>query len=654
MQVNQSLAVDLYELTMAQVYYKQKRNTVATFDALIRSEARPFYVACGIDDALLALENFRFNPEDVEYLKGLRIFDDDFLNYLATFKFNGTVYSVEEPEILFASEPLLRVTANIIEGQIVESIVLNRLNLAITLATKALRITLAAKGRKIYDFSLRRTQGIEAALACARYSYICGIAGTSNLQAGFLYNIPVAGTMAHSFVMSFEREIESFAAFAKTFPARSILLVDTYNTKKGIDNAIKIAAILRKMGCGLVGIRLDSGTLQTDAKYARILLDKKGLIDTIIFASGNLDEYKIGELIKQKAPIDAFGVGTNMGCSSDLPFTDVIYKLVEVKESGNDFIPTMKLSENKTTLPGKKQIFRSADETGIIRDDTIALEGEKLSGKKLLKKVMDKGRRLHKNRSLPEKKKILLEKIKKLPDEFKQIKVTAGFPVNVSKQLSALTERLKEQIEKRTAEKVVFLDIDTQNDFIHEGGVLYVKGSEKIIDNIKTITAFTKTNDILIISSQDTHKKNCEEFKQFEEHCLRGTRGHKKIKESLKDNYKLISCKKVYSVKELKKFISSSGQLILEKNNLNLFSNPNALPLLNLIFPDKIYLYGVVTEYCVKEAITELLKHDFPLYVIEDAVKEISSAERDRLFSVWKQRGVQFIKTQAVLAKIKP
>ena len=314
---------------MAQVYFKQKQDSLAVFDLFIRSQNRPFYIACGIDDALSALEDFTFHKEDIDYLRSLGLFEEEFISYLKNFKFNGDVWALDEPEIVFSAEPIIRVKANIIEAQIIESILLNKINLAVTLATKSARVVMAAKGKAVYDFSLRRTQGLEASLAAAKYSYISGAEGTSNVYAGFMYKIPVAGTMAHSFVMSFEREAESFLAFSKQYPAKSILLIDTYNVNEGIQNAIKISRYLRKLGCTLLGIRLDSGDLINDAKKVRALLDKDGLIDTCIFASGNLDEYKIDELIKKNAPIDAFGVGTNMGCSADLPFTDVIYKLVE-------------------------------------------------------------------------------------------------------------------------------------------------------------------------------------------------------------------------------------------------------------------------------------------------------------------------------------
>jgi nicotinate phosphoribosyltransferase len=647
--MSKSLLVDLYELTMAQVYFKHKRNVLATFDLFIRSRRRPFYVACGIDDVLNYIQDLRFSKEDIDYLKSLAIFEDEFLDYLKNFRFKGDIWGIEEPEIIFAQEPILRISGSLIEAQIIESIILNKINLATTLATKAARVVIAAKGRGVYDFSLRRTQGEEASLAAAKYSYMVGAKGTSNVYAGFLYNIPVVGTMAHSFVMSFEREIDSFLAFTLQFPTKSILLIDTYNIERGITSAIKVAKFLKRRGFELLGIRIDSGDLTKTVKYVRSCLDREGLVDTFIFVSGNLDEYKIDKLIKENVPVDAFGVGTNMGCSSDLPYTDVIYKLVEIKERGKDFIPTMKLSEGKTTLPSKKQIFRIFNKNGFMEKDYIELERERICGKKILKKLMNGGRRTCKEKSLEEKREIFLEKIKKVPPYLKKLDSVCNYPVKIGKQLSLRLKGLKEKIEKRISPKIVFVDIDTQYDFLDKKGALYVKNSESILKNLKLLTNFAKKHRILILSSQDTHRKEDPEFEQFSPHCIKGTWGHKKIKETLIDKYKIISFKKSYSSEELRKIVEKFNQIILEKSILNVFSNPNTLKLLEIIFPEEVYVYGVVTEYCIKEAVNGFLKWGFSVVVIEDAIKEISSKEKDKLFSIWKKKGVKFIKTRYLL-----
>ncbi len=647
--MNSSSVVDLYELTMAQVYFKEKREAYATFDLFIRSRKRPFYIACGIDDALSALERFRFTPGEINYLKSLSMFDADFLKYLENFRFQGEVWAVSEPEIIFPSEPIMRVTANIIEAQIAESILLNKINLATTLATKAMRIVLASKGRGVYDFSLRRTQGIEAALACAKYSYIAGVRGTSNVYAGYLYGIPVVGTMAHSYVMSFDREIDSFFAFVRQFPTKSILLVDTYDTKKGILKAIKVARALKKMGFNLLGIRLDSGDLISDSKYARLKLDEEGLIDTIILASGNLDEYAISDLIEKKAPIDAFGVGTNMGCSSDLPYTDVIYKLVEIKENSRSFTPVMKLSSQKTTLPSKKQVFRIFSPCGLMKEDYICTFEEGFDGKKLLKKVMYKGKRLSREKSLKEKQKLLIDKIKLLPEGLKKIDASYVYPVLISEGLKKSARYVRKSIKARTARKIVFFDIDTQFDFLSKKGALYVKSSEKIIPNIKKLISFANKNKIPVVSSQDTHVKCDAEFNDFPPHCVGGSRGHRKLAFTLFNRRKIISYRRVYSDEEIKRIIRHYPQIVITKNTLNVFSNPNTAAVFDLFFPEEVYVFGVATDYCVKEAVEGLLKRNFSVFIVEDAVKEISQKEKKRLFSFWKNRGVRFIKTNRLI-----
>lgn len=645
---SENLAIDLYELTMAQVYFKYKPETQATFDLFIRSPKRPFYVACGIDEALSYLENFRFSKNEIEYLKSLSMFDDEFIAYLKRFRFKGTVWAVEEPEIVFAQEPIMRVTAPLIEAQLAESYLLNKINCATTLATKAARVIMAAQGKSVFDFSLRRTQGIDASCACAKYSYMVGASGTSNVLAGSLYKIPVVGTMAHSFVMTFEREIESFLYFSYQFPFKTILLVDTYAVKKGIDSAIRVAHYLKRKGIEIIGIRLDSGNLLKDGHNARLSLDKEGFIDTTLIASGDLDEYKIRDLLARKAPFDAFGVGTHLGCSSDRPYTDVIYKLVEVKNRGQNFIPTMKLSEGKTTYPGRKQIIRSFDNEGFMEKDVLALDKEKVHGKKILKKVMENGKRLCREKTLEEKRKLFFSKSMLLPSYLKELDSKKYYPVDISQGLFNLAKTLGEEIRKRTKEKVLFIDIDTQEDFLHKNGALYVPDSEQILQNAKKLTSFAHKNGILIISSQDTHKKDDLEFQEFPSHCVKGTEGHRKAKETLLPKSKIITSKKLYPVEELKKLAEKYEQLIIEKYTLCVFANPNMEPLLEAVFPDKIYLYGVVTEYCIREAVEGLIKHRFPIYIIEDAVKEISSKEKEKLFANWKERGVEFVKAQDV------
>ncbi|MBM3250219.1 MAG: nicotinate phosphoribosyltransferase, partial [Candidatus Omnitrophica bacterium] len=334
-------------------------------------------------------------------------------------------------------------------AQILESLLLNAVNLQSMIASKASRVVTAAKDRRVYDFSLRRTHGAEAGLKVARAAYLAGCSGTSNVLAGALYGIPVAGTMAHSFVMSFKHEIDSFLAYAETFPQKSILLVDTYDTVKGIKNAITVALYLKEKGFRLQGIRLDSGDIVGLSKRARRMLDAAGLDYVRIFASGNLDEGKIRDCLKKGALIDSFGVGTNMGTSSDAPSLDVIYKLSEVTDEEGEFLPVMKLSKGKVTYPGRKQVFRVSDKKGKYLKDIIGLEKEKIEGRPLLVKVIAAGKVIYRKPPLDKSRDFLRQNLNRFPQGMKEISSGYGYPVTVSAGLKRLRKRLSGELSKR-------------------------------------------------------------------------------------------------------------------------------------------------------------------------------------------------------------
>ncbi|MCM8781293.1 MAG: nicotinate phosphoribosyltransferase [Candidatus Omnitrophica bacterium] len=449
--MNRSLLVDLYELTMADCYLTYRQHAFATFDLFVRQlpKNRTYLVACGLEDVLSYIENLRFSREDIDYLRKQKLFSKDFLDYLKDFEFSGDIWAVPEGTIVFAQEPILRVTASIIEAQIIESYLLNTVNLQTMIASKAARVVWAAKDKAVYDFSLRRTHGLDAAVKVARSSYIAGVAGTSNVLAGRLYGIPIVGTMAHSFIMSFKQELDSFLAYSHMFPGRTILLVDTYNTKRGIQNAITIGLYLKDRGYRLLGIRLDSGDLVFLSQMARQMLDNAGLNYVKIFASGNLDEFKIEDILKKGACIDSFGVGTNMGTSEDAPYLDIIYKVSEVTDENKRFLPTMKLSKAKVTYPGRKQIFRIQDKKGRFIKDIIGLEKETIRGKPLLIKVIDKGRVIYKNPTLKKIRAGLKKNLDRFPKELKEIRSDYYYPVVISSQLKKLTWGLTMQLKNR-------------------------------------------------------------------------------------------------------------------------------------------------------------------------------------------------------------
>ncbi len=449
--INLSFLVDFYELTMAQAYFKYKPNTQATFDLFLRDLPvnRSYCLVAGLEDCLDFLQNLKFDSRQIEYLRGIKIFSEDFLKYLAEFSFKGEVWALPEGSVCFANEPIIRVTASLIHAQIIESFLLNTVNLQSNIATKASRVVQAAKGKAVYDFSLRRTQGIDASIKAARSCYIAGCAGSSNCMAGLLYGVPLAGTMAHSFVMAFNNELESFRSYAEVFPDSTILLVDTYDYKKGIGNAVIVAKELEKKNKRLKAIRLDSGDLCAVSKLARKVLDKNNLKYVRILASGNLDEYAITKLIKRKALIDSFGVGTKMGTSADSPYLDVIYKLCEVSDNENDFLPRMKLSTAKITYPGRKQIYRIKNRKGIIEKDILGLEDESIKkAEPLLVKVMEEGKVVYSRPNIHEIASFSRNNLAGLADNLKKIEKRNQFTVKPSRALKKLKHKLIKQNKK--------------------------------------------------------------------------------------------------------------------------------------------------------------------------------------------------------------
>lgn len=450
---NMSIFTDYYELTMCAAYFDNKKFEPATFDLFIRRlpENRSFFLFAGLEQVLEYLQSARFTEEHLSYLKK-QGFRQDFLDYLRDFRFTGEVWAVPEGTVAFPNEPLIRVTAPIIEAQLIETFLLNTVNLQTMIATKTARVVHAAKGRAVIEFGLRREHGIDAGVKVARASYIAGCQGTSNVLAGHAYGIPVFGTMAHSFIMSYSKEIDAFQAFTKTFPDKSTLLIDTYNDIAGAHKAVVVAKELEAKGFRLGGVRLDSGDLAKSSIAIRKILDDQDLGYIKIFASGDLDEYKIAELDADGAKIDAFGVGTKMGTSADRPYLDIIYKLSETGCANGSFSPIMKLSKDKITLPGRKQVYRSIDSDGNFAGDTIALADEKTDGAGLLVKVMDKGELCVSLPSLEKIRGFAKQNLAKLPAKYQQLNDTPVYPVLLSQRLKNLISELKEQL---TANEIV-------------------------------------------------------------------------------------------------------------------------------------------------------------------------------------------------------
>lgn len=439
---NPALLTDLYELTMAAAYYSHKMFAPATFSLFIRKYPpnRAYFVSAGLEDVLAFLEEFRFSQDDLDYLDTTKLFSQNFLHYLGGLRFTGEVFAIPEGRLFFKDEPVIEVTAPIIEAQIVETLIINMMNLHVAIATKASRCFFAARGRKLVDFSLRRTQGACAGLKVARSCFIAGFEGTSNVLAGKLYGIPISGTMAHSFVTSFEEEIDSFRAFAETFPQNAVLLIDTYDTVNGAKKAVAIAQEMMKRGEALKGVRLDSGDMAELSKEVKKILSEAGLGDVSIFASGGFDEFKIAGVIERGAQIDAFGVGTKMGVSADAPYNDIAYKLVQY-----DGRPLLKLSTAKKTLVSEKQVFR-VRRNGKLIEDTIALRGEELDGRPLLGKVMTRGGRLLAPEPLTAIRERFLEEFDALDDACKALGEPRTYPVRLGPALVGLQEEIVQRV----------------------------------------------------------------------------------------------------------------------------------------------------------------------------------------------------------------
>ena len=445
---NMSLFTDFYELTMCASYFDNKKFEPATFDLFIRRlpENRSYFLFAGLEQVLLYLKSVKFTKEHLAYLK-TQGFNQQFLDYLRDFRFTGDVWAVPEGTVAFPCEPLIRVTAPMIEAQLVETFLLNTINLQTMIATKASRVVHAAKDKAVIEFGLRREHGVDAGMKVARSSYIAGCNGTSNVLAGLAYGIPVFGTMAHSFIMSYEEELDAFRAFARTFPNKSTLLIDTYDDLAGAEKAAVVAKELEKKGCRLGGVRLDSGDLVEISKQVRKLLDDRGLQYVKFFASGDLDEFKVAELQEKGAKIDAFGVGTKMGTSADKPYLDVIYKLCETMSDGM-FHPIMKLSEGKVTLPGRKQVYRFKDEKGNFEKDRITLADEEVKAEPLLIKVMEKGEIIYDLPSLDEIRAAAAENLSKLSTQYKKLTNAPAYPVELSPDLEMLIKNLKKKLRK--------------------------------------------------------------------------------------------------------------------------------------------------------------------------------------------------------------
>ena len=431
------LLTDLYQLTMLQSYFEHGMTETAVFELFFRTlpARRGFLVAAGLEQAVAFLEQARFTEAELEWLADSKRFPQDFVDRLARLRFTGAVHAPAEGTVVFADEPVIRVTAPLPEAQLVETRLINILHFQTLIASKAARMVLAAPGKRLIDFGLRRAHGAEAGLMAARASYIAGFAGTATVPAEPLYGVPIYGTMAHSFIQAHDSEEQAFENFARSRPQSVILLVDTYDTEAGAEKVAKLAPKLAADGTNVAGVRLDSGDLADHARKVRKILDGHGLKDISIFASGGIDEDVLLAHAGAGAPIDGYGIGTSLTTSSDVAALDCAYKL---QEYGGK--PKRKRSEGKATWPGRKQVVRRYGADGRMAGDVLTVESDPRDGELLIRPVMKDGKRIGGLPALNDIRERCAEQLARLPEPLRHLEPEATYPVAVSDALRDLAE----------------------------------------------------------------------------------------------------------------------------------------------------------------------------------------------------------------------
>lgn len=435
------LLADLYQFTMLQSYLEQGMQETAVFELFIRKlpPGRNFMVAAGLEQVLDFLENLQFSAEELSWLATR--FRPPLIDYLERFHFIGDVHAMPEGTLFFPNEPILRITAPLPQAQLIESRIINILHFETLIASKAARSVLVAPGKLLVDFGMRRAHGAEAALLAARASYLAGFSGSATVLAGALYGIPLYGTMAHAYIQAHADESMAFEHFARSNPNNVVLLIDTYDTEAAAGKVVELAKRLQTEHIHIKGVRLDSGDLAAHAHNVRRILDQGGLQSTAIFASGNLDEYRLQTLLGSGAPIDGFGIGTALDVSIDAPALDCAYKLQEYAGK-----PRRKRSEGKATWPGRKQVYRYYAPQGEMSHDMVALEdSDPCEGEPLLVPMMLAGQRIHRTRPLQEIRQQTLARYVRLPESLTELETTTQYPVTISPALQALAKQLDDE-----------------------------------------------------------------------------------------------------------------------------------------------------------------------------------------------------------------
>jgi nicotinate phosphoribosyltransferase len=438
------LLTDLYQLTMLDAYRQTGMNGTAVFEMFVRRlpASRGFLMAAGLEQALDYLESLRFEESELGWLAGCGHFHREFVDWLADLRFEGEVWAMREGEVFFANEPILRVEAPIAQAQFVESRLINILHFQSLIATKAARVVMAAGGRTLVDFGMRRAHGAEAAVWAARASYGAGFDGSATVEAGRQFGLPIFGTMAHSYVQAHDSEEKAFLDFARSRPDALVLLIDTYDVEAAIAKVVRLADILEEEDISIRAVRLDSGDLDAGSRLIRRLLDEAGRDEIGIFLSGNLDEHQVADLVAKDVPVTGFGVGTRLDVSADAPALDIAYKLQEY-----DGKPRRKRSAGKATWPGRKQVFRSLAPDGTITADRICTATEESPGRPLLARVMEGGRRLEPSPSLQDIRDCAAVSLSSLPEACRQLREPRPLQPEVSETLRDLAAAVDEAVE---------------------------------------------------------------------------------------------------------------------------------------------------------------------------------------------------------------
>lgn len=433
-----ALLTDLYQLTMLQSYFELGMLDTAVFEFFVRSlpGSRNFYLAAGLEQVLEYLEQLHFTRAELSWLSQQGSFSPAFIRYLAELRFTGDVHAMAEGTPFFADEPILRITAPLPQAQLVESRVMNLLHFQTLVASKAVRMVQVAAGKQLVDFGLRRAHGAEAGLLAARASYLAGFSSTATVLAGAQFGIPLAGTMAHSYVQAHANEYIAFEHFAHSLPQNVVLLLDTYDTETAAQKVVDLAPRLAEAGIRIKSVRIDSGDLGEHASRVRTLLNSQALQNVGIFASGNLDEEKIQRLLAEGAPIDGFGIGSQLVTSADLAVLDCAYKLQEYAG-----LPRRKRSENKATWPGRKQVFRRCDARGFYCGDTLTLEGESAEGEPLIQRMMRDGKRVQPQPTLMQLRTDAARRMVHLPVALRSLKSAPAYPVVIAPAVKALAAK---------------------------------------------------------------------------------------------------------------------------------------------------------------------------------------------------------------------